>query len=932
MDHHQLQLQIPHFVYGNTLVDGGGAELINPDWFPVPVGPNEFDYPPVDSAHESSANPFDYPLPVQPVQQQPLPAAHPPPPDLSIFLAGLPPPAPLGLPVYSASGFDLLSILARIASRPAPRIALGPVDFTCAFVVVDVRRFDHPVVYCSPAFCALTGYAEREVLGRNCRFLQAPGGRVGRGEPRAWTSPEAVAHLRRSLGAGKECQTSIVNYKKGGAAFVNLVTVIPVPEGEREEAVYQVGFQVDLTEQPNAILEKLRDGSYLVNYASVPGVQQRGAVVQVQVQAPPVAATARDRKANAIPPLVMSKDLRRMLADPAFLRSIPLTLTSTHPTPSTSSADDPAASGAGHALSLLLLEAAPDFIHVVSIKGEFQYVAPSVRRVLGYEAAEMVGTSIASYAHPEDVVPLLRELKDSSASSSHPTSSSSVNTIHENATSQLVPQLHHTGQPQQRGVALLFRARTKMGRYVWVECRGRLLAEPGKGKKAVVLAGRAREMLRLPWADVRAAGGLARGMRVPVGGVGLSGGTGTEGGGRNGGGGRGTDGGAYREQAQEVWGTLGGACRATAAFLSVGRGAPDVLGWAPDALRGRALASVLCDEGAADALGGFVASMRAYQRQQRSRGGSSGPGASGGSGGGVQADPARVMKTRCALRRRDGARVDVWFVLYRADAEPEPDAPPQTVLPARDAGASITPAPLVFQIRVADALTIMPGAAAEGGGVQLEGSVPSLSSLAGAVPPLFPGGAPAAADALLEDDMFDALAVARGSSWQYELQQLRITNLRLREELAALEAAEAAAGVVTVVVDAPQPAQGMGYEAGLYEPQQQQHQLHPHPRVYADPAPPPPPPLFTSQPQHAHRDPYPQQLHYDYEPPPSLPPLPPPPATMVPYLHQPVPHAQYVVPPLPRPPRCETPQEWNTGPTPGYGSGLKRAWSAIDGA
>jgi hypothetical protein len=306
-----------------------------------------------------------------------------------------------------------------------------------------------------------------------------------------------------------------------------------------------------------------------------------------------------------------------------------------------------------------------------------------------------------------------------------------------------------------------------------------------------------------------------------------------------------------------------------------------------------------------------------------------------------------VMKTRCALRRRDGARVDVWFVLYRADAEPEPDAPPPTVLPARDAGASITPAPLVFQIRVADAQTIMPGAAGlalEGGSVPLEGSVPSSSSsssssssLAGAVPPLFPGGANAA-EALSEDDMFDALAVARGSSWQYELQQLRITNLRLREELAALEAAEAAAAAASGVVEAPQPAQGMGYEAALYEPQQQQHQqphqLHPHARVYVDPAPPPPPPLFTSQPQHphphVHRDPYSQQLHYDYEPPPL--PLPPP---HPPYLHQPVPLAQYVVPLPPTQqqrggPRCETPQEWNT--VQGYGAGLKRAWSAIDRA
>lgn len=43
MDDHQLQLQIPHFVYGPTLVQGGGAELINADWFPHTAfaGPNE---------------------------------------------------------------------------------------------------------------------------------------------------------------------------------------------------------------------------------------------------------------------------------------------------------------------------------------------------------------------------------------------------------------------------------------------------------------------------------------------------------------------------------------------------------------------------------------------------------------------------------------------------------------------------------------------------------------------------------------------------------------------------------------------------------------------------------------------------------------------------------------------------------------------------
>ena len=184
---------------------------------------------------------------------------------------GLPAPSPLGLPVYSATGFDVLSILARVATRPNPRVVLGPVDLTCAFVIVDVRRHDQPIIYCSPSFCRLTGYSEAEVLGRNCRFLQSPDGHVQKGEQRRFTSPEAVAHLKKNLLADKECQTSIVNYRKDGNAFINLVTVIPIAGGvsglphEETDVVYHVGFQVDLTEQPNVILPKLRDGSYMVN-------------------------------------------------------------------------------------------------------------------------------------------------------------------------------------------------------------------------------------------------------------------------------------------------------------------------------------------------------------------------------------------------------------------------------------------------------------------------------------------------------------------------------------------------------------------------------------------------------------------------------------------------------------------------------------------
>jgi hypothetical protein len=82
-------------------------------------------------------------------------------------------PSAFGFPIYSTSGFDVLSIMARVATQPNPTLKLGPVDSSCSSAIVDVRRFDSPIVYTSPGSMTLTGYAEHEVLGRNCCFLQA---------------------------------------------------------------------------------------------------------------------------------------------------------------------------------------------------------------------------------------------------------------------------------------------------------------------------------------------------------------------------------------------------------------------------------------------------------------------------------------------------------------------------------------------------------------------------------------------------------------------------------------------------------------------------------------------------------------------------------------------------------------------------------------
>jgi hypothetical protein len=86
-----------------------------------------------------------------------------------------------------------------------------------------------------------------------------------KGSKRKYTDNVAVAHLKRMLNAGKECQASLINYRRGGIPFINLVTVVPIP-WDGTDIVYHVGFQVDLVEQPNAILRNMRDGSYQVNY------------------------------------------------------------------------------------------------------------------------------------------------------------------------------------------------------------------------------------------------------------------------------------------------------------------------------------------------------------------------------------------------------------------------------------------------------------------------------------------------------------------------------------------------------------------------------------------------------------------------------------------------------------------------------------------
>jgi PAS domain S-box-containing protein len=108
----------------------------------------------------------------------------------------------------------------------------------------DMQQEDFPIVYASDAFQSLTGYAPREVIGHNCRFLQAPGGHVFKGAKRKHISSKLLRQMGKGLETGSEVQLELTNFKKDGTRFTNILTMIPV-RWSSTNRLYYVGFQCD---------------------------------------------------------------------------------------------------------------------------------------------------------------------------------------------------------------------------------------------------------------------------------------------------------------------------------------------------------------------------------------------------------------------------------------------------------------------------------------------------------------------------------------------------------------------------------------------------------------------------------------------------------------------------------------------------------------
>ncbi len=131
-----------------------------------------------------------------------------------------------------------------VSLRTNPKVHTGPVDDSCALIICDLQQADMPIIYASEPFFELTGYSRQEVISRNCRFLQAPSGNVAKGSHRPNVDPAVLRKIARAAAHNAEIQVEVLNYKKDGTPFTNLLTMIPVRVGS-DSYNYAVGFQVD---------------------------------------------------------------------------------------------------------------------------------------------------------------------------------------------------------------------------------------------------------------------------------------------------------------------------------------------------------------------------------------------------------------------------------------------------------------------------------------------------------------------------------------------------------------------------------------------------------------------------------------------------------------------------------------------------------------
>lgn len=109
-----------------------------------------------------------------------------------------------------------------------------------SIIITDPHQPDNPIIFCNAAFETISGYSPKEVLGRNCRFLQGVD-----------TNSETIEQIRTAVQQEHDCQVVIKNYRKDGTEFWCELSISPVRD-VTGNVINFVGVQSDITSRKQA--------------------------------------------------------------------------------------------------------------------------------------------------------------------------------------------------------------------------------------------------------------------------------------------------------------------------------------------------------------------------------------------------------------------------------------------------------------------------------------------------------------------------------------------------------------------------------------------------------------------------------------------------------------------------------------------------------
>eukprot|EP01129_Flabellula_baltica_P004612 TRINITY_DN1617_c0_g1_i1.p1 TRINITY_DN1617_c0_g1~~TRINITY_DN1617_c0_g1_i1.p1 ORF type:complete len:588 (-),score=111.00 TRINITY_DN1617_c0_g1_i1:1155-2918(-) len=101
--------------------------------------------------------------------------------------------------------------------------------------ITDPETYDDPIIYINETFCEMTQYSSREILGKNCRFLQGK-----------YSDRGTVHNIRYCLDHGKSLDVSLLNYRKDGTPFWNIFQIYPI-RNNKNKVISYLAVQKDST-------------------------------------------------------------------------------------------------------------------------------------------------------------------------------------------------------------------------------------------------------------------------------------------------------------------------------------------------------------------------------------------------------------------------------------------------------------------------------------------------------------------------------------------------------------------------------------------------------------------------------------------------------------------------------------------------------------